>query len=265
MSIVTNPTTTSNVTQGSTNKPAGTATTTTGVQATGANGEANETAKSSASLGKTFDDFLTLLTVQLKNQDPLSPMDSAQFTSQLVGFAGVEQQIAQNDKLAKMLEFNKSQELLNASGYIGKTIEAETDKIVLKDDEAAKFSVTVDGKSQQTIIAIRNSTGQTVRTLNLTLDAGNHQMQWDGKTNEGQDAPSGIYTLAVTATDERGDPITSKTFGISKVTDVKQDDTDGTLLSMSGATVTLGKVVRIVQGTVTTTAAPPPSGGGGNT
>jgi flagellar basal-body rod modification protein FlgD len=262
MTTVNNPITTSNVTQGTTNKPAGTTTTTSGQQAAGTNGASTETAKSSASLGKTFDDFLTLLTVQLKNQDPLSPMDSAQFTSQLVGFAGVEQAIAQNDKLAKMLDYNKSQELLNASGYIGKTIEAETDKIVLKDDEAAKFSVTVDGKAQNTVIAIRNSTGQTVRTLTMTLDAGNHQMQWDGKTNEGQDAASGIYTLAVTATDERGDTVNAKTFGISKVTDVKQDDTSGTLLSMSGATVTLDKVVRIVQGTVVTTPAPTPSGGG---
>ncbi|TAD91573.1 MAG: flagellar hook assembly protein FlgD [Alphaproteobacteria bacterium] len=264
MTTVNNPTTTSSVTQGSTTKPPGTVNTTQGLQTnTSTDPNAAKTDKDRASLGETFDNFLILLTTQLKNQDPLSPMDSSEFTSQLVGFAGVEQAINSNTKLDKMLEYQKSQELLNASGYIGKTVEAESDKIVLSDDQPGKFSLTLDGKAQQVLVAIRNSSGQTVRSLQMTLDAGTHQVSWDGKSTEGKDMPSGIYTLAVTATDERGNPVNATTATIAQVTDVKMDETDGTVLSMSGAVVPLAKVIRIVGNAPTTTTSTTPSSGGG--
>ncbi|MCC7047960.1 MAG: hypothetical protein IT562_14710, partial [Alphaproteobacteria bacterium] len=82
---------------------------------------ATGTTKSMSKLAENFDQFLTLLTTQLKNQDPLSPMDSAQFTQQLVSFAGVEQQINTNKNLETLLSLQKSNQMVGALDLMGKT------------------------------------------------------------------------------------------------------------------------------------------------
>mgnify|MGYP000415501120 CR=1 FL=1 len=90
------------------------------------NGTSGQTAAKSAgvSLAGDFDQFLTLLTTQLANQDPLSPMDTTEFTNQLVLFAGVEQQIASNENLEELISLSGGNQAVQAVSYIGKKAEA---------------------------------------------------------------------------------------------------------------------------------------------
>ena len=121
--------------------------------------------KSAESSGKKlaadFDNFLKLLTTQLANQDPLSPMDSNEFTAQLVRFTQVEQAISQNKKLEELVALQNSSQSMAAVGYIGKTIEAEGDKNNLT-DTGAKWSYSIPQESAQTVILVRNSAGNIV-------------------------------------------------------------------------------------------------------
>src|ERR671912_163758 len=96
------------------------ANTTSNVQATINN--AVKSATDSNSLTNNFQTFLTLLTAQLKNQNPLDPLDTNQFTQQLVQFAGVEQQLKSNDQLKALLELEKTAQSTNALIYVGNTV-----------------------------------------------------------------------------------------------------------------------------------------------
>ncbi len=99
-------------------------------------------ASSLASLSENFDAFLTLLTSQLQNQDPLDPMDSSEFTNQLVQFSAVEQQIQANQNLETLIQLQNAQSAANAVGYIGKDVEVPSSQIMLQDGEA-KFAYTL--------------------------------------------------------------------------------------------------------------------------
>ncbi len=94
------------------------------------------TSAAASTLADTFDTFLALLTTQLKNQDPLDPMKSAEFTSQLVQFAGVEQSINTNKRLDKLVQLQTSSQLNSAVSFIGKTVEVVSDLLLLKDGAA---------------------------------------------------------------------------------------------------------------------------------
>src|SRR5262245_29800369 len=103
------------------------------------------TTGSSTSMGKlteNFDQFLALLTTQLKNQDPLSPMDSSEFTNQLVQFAGVEQQIATNKNLESLVTLQKSSQVMGALELMGKKVEVSGTTVPLQ-DKSATFVYTL--------------------------------------------------------------------------------------------------------------------------
>lgn len=164
-----------------------------------------KTADSAASIAKTFDNFLTLLTTQLKNQDPLSPMESAEFTNQLVLFSQVEQQININSKLDDMLTMQKSNELLSATSYLGRQVEATTDTLSL--DAPAEFSYTLVEKASSLTAVIKDSSGATVRTMSLSgdnRDKGAHTVTWDGRNDAGTLMPVGTYSLALSGTNSSG-------------------------------------------------------------
>ncbi len=165
-----------------------------------------------AMLADTFDTFLALLTTQLKNQDPLDPMKSAEFTSQLVEFSGVEQSINTNKKLDQLVQLQTSSQLNSAVSFIGKTVEVISDQLLLKDG-AAKLSYGLDHNAKQTIISIVSEGGRTVRTVQGETDAGRHEFEWDGRDSDGALVPDDVYSFSVIATD--GDAETIDTIAAS--------------------------------------------------
>lgn len=174
---------------------------------------------SGTNLAETFDNFLVLLTTQLKNQDPLSPLDSTQFTEQLATFTGVEQQINTNKRLDQLLGLQAMTQVSAAVDYIGKTVEANGNKVMLQDGQAS-LTYSLAGNSAATEILIVNEQGDTVRTLQGSKDAGSHSLDWDGKTNNGARLPDGVYSVQVRAVDQDGKTVSSSLATSGRVTGI---------------------------------------------
>jgi flagellar hook assembly protein FlgD len=140
---------------------------------------ASQASRDQTKFGEDFDAFLKLLTSQLKFQDPLSPMDTNQFTTQLVQFTSVEQQIRQNKNLEALLATQRTVELASASNYIGRTVEANGRSVVLTDG-AASVTYTLPIAAKTVSIAIKDADGNLVRTLRGNTGTGQQTIVWDG-------------------------------------------------------------------------------------
>jgi flagellar basal-body rod modification protein FlgD len=191
------------------------------------NSDHSKSSASRTSLAGNLDSFLSLLTAQLKNQDPLSPMDSTQFTQQLVGFAGVEQQINANSNLETLIGLNQASIGAQAVSYIGKEVQAESATLPLQDG-SAKYTYTLPEDAKTCQIVIKDSSGAVVKTEQGKLTKGTYHMTWDGKNAYGEKMDDGAYTLEVqakAADDGKAiDKIYTTTFG--KVTAVANDGDD---------------------------------------
>src|SRR5205085_980660 len=155
---------------------------------------------SGATLAGNFQSFLTLLTTQLKNQNPLDPLDTNQFTQQLVEFAGVEQQLKTNDDLTSLVSLQQTAQSTQALTFVGKTAVVNGSTAALT-NSAATWNLSVPSASNLKV-SITSSTGQTVYSNDYSVDAGDNQaFTWDGKGNDGTQWPDGKYTLTTTATD----------------------------------------------------------------
>ena len=169
-------------------------------------------------LGKN--DFLTLLIAQLKYQDPLSPLDSTAFTSQLAQFNSLEQLFGVNDNLIGILEMLKNQDKENLLELIGKTVKASDNTILIDDGSIVSGSYSLEDAADVTI-SIYDSNGYEIRRLQPgRQDAGEHDVAWDGRDNSGETVEDGIYTFEVTARDEAGNYVAVNTFISGEVTGV---------------------------------------------
>ncbi|MFC5346234.1 flagellar hook assembly protein FlgD [Brevundimonas staleyi] len=165
-----------------------------------ANQAADRTAASRTSLVSNFETFLSLLTAQLKNQDPLSPLDSNEFTAQLTQMTGVEQQLLTNDLLTSLLAAQQGAGLNGASNYIGKDATAAW-AVTKLNEGSATWSYELGASASDVTLAVVDSTGKTVWTGPATdRTTGTHDFVWNGKTTAGVQLPDGgVYTLKVTA------------------------------------------------------------------
>jgi flagellar basal-body rod modification protein FlgD len=162
--------------------------------------------KGLADLAENFENFLTILTTQLQYQDPLDPMDSSEFTNQLVQFTGVEQAVAQNKNLEQMVSLMNSDKFLGATGYIGKTVEA-TGSTTEKHKGVASWTYTLPNDANTVNLTIRNADGQEVAHVPYETEEGSHDFVWDGRGDEGITLPDGQYHLTVDAKTFSGEPI----------------------------------------------------------
>lgn len=199
----------------------------------------NTATGSSTSIANNFDQFLTLLTTQLKNQSPLDPLDTNQFTQQLVQFAGVEQQLKQNETLTALLAVNKATTGASAIGFVGQTITADGAATQLADGKAEwRLNASKGGTAT---ITIKDSSGKVVYSGTKTLTAGDQTYSWDGTTSTGADAPDGEYSITVDGKDLSGAAITVKTEITGKVDGIDFSTSVPTLL-IGSLKVSLDKV-----------------------
>src|ERR1700728_3943475 len=163
-------------------------------------------ALASQQIAGNFQSFLQLLTTQLQNQNPLDPLETNQFTQQLVEFAGVQQQLNTNDSLATLVSLQQTTQSTQALGFVGKTAVVKGGTAPLT-NSAAAWQVSIPTASVITI-NIANSTGQTVFTGSYDAAAGNNQpFSWNGQGNDGTQYPDGNYTLTATAKDAGGNTV----------------------------------------------------------
>src|ERR1700712_1612628 len=146
-----------------------------------------------------FQSFLQLLTTQLQNQNPLSPLDTNQFTQQLVEFAGVQQQLNTNDSLATLVSLQQTAQSTQALGFVGKTavVNGSTAPLTATSSTTNEAVWLLSVPSASTLsVTITGSNGQTVFSGPYNATAGNSQpFTWDGQGNDGTQYPAGSYTL----------------------------------------------------------------------
>src|SRR3984885_3666664 len=200
-------------------------------------------ALASQQIAGNFQSFLTLLTTQLQNQNPLDPLDTNQFTQQLVEFAGVQQQLNTNDSLATLVSLQQTAQSTQALGFVGKTavVDGSTTNLV---NSAANWNLSVPTNSN-VAITIANTTGQNVFSGNYPVTAGaNQAFAWDGKGNDGTQWPDGKYTMTATALDASGNPVAVSTQiqGVVNSVDLTQSPP---LLSINGQTYTVNQIKSI--------------------
>jgi flagellar basal-body rod modification protein FlgD len=195
-------------------------------------------------LQQNFSQFLQLLTTQLKNQNPLDPLDTNQFTQQLVQFAQVEQQLKQNDQLATLVSLQRTAQSTAALGFVGETVVVDGATASLANGQA-NWSLNVP-KPASVAINIRNASGQNVFSGNYTMQAGVNEFTWDGKSANGTQWPAGIYTMTVTAKDSSGQSVAVPTEveGLVEGADLTKNPP---VLSVAGQEFTLDKIKRVIR------------------
>ena len=201
-------------------------------------------------IADNFQTFLTLLTTQLQNQNPLDPLDTNQFTAQLVQFAGVEQQLKSNDQLKSLVEIEKSAQSTQALIYVGNTVAVDGSKAQF--DKSATWNLTA-AKGTNATVTITNSTGQTAYSGNFTLNQGNASFVWDGKGTDGTQWPPGTYTLTATGKDSSGNSVSIST-EVQGMVDSVDLTASPPLLSIGGQSYTADKVKRVVRTTTTSSS-----------
>jgi flagellar basal-body rod modification protein FlgD len=204
---------------------------------------ASLTSTAGSTLAGNFQTFLTLLTTQLQNQNPLDPLDTNQFTQQLVQFAGVEQQLKTNDQLTSLVSLQQTAQSTQALGFVGKTavVDGATTQLT---NSAATWNLGVASNSNVNI-TIANSAGQNVFSGSYPVTAGaNQAFAWDGKGNDGTQWPDGKYTLTATAADSAGNAVgvSTQIQGVVNSVDLTQSPP---LLSINGQTYTVSQIKSI--------------------
>ncbi|SDQ34114.1 flagellar hook assembly protein FlgD [Brevundimonas sp. 374] len=173
-------------------------------------------------LASNFETFLTLLTTQMKNQDPLSPLDSNQFTAQLTQMAGVEQQLLTNDLLTSLLAAQAGGGLDNAANYIGKSVTAAWTATEFNDGKAT-WAYELGADADKATLQVIDSKGVVVwEGAAPDKKSGLHTFSWDGKLKDGGTAEDGgVYTLKVAATDATGAKVDAQALIQGRVTGVE--------------------------------------------
>ena len=174
---------------------------TTGTQST--TGTATDLGSSALQkLGSNFNDFLKLLTTQLQNQDPTSPMDTNQFTSELVQFTGVQQEVATNSSLTQLIALQQTSQVLQSSDLVGKPVTVTSSELTLQNSGA---ELTFQGTAGQNMaIAVVDSTGKPIVDANVTATTGTNKWQWNGLDQNGNQVADGAYRVAVETASSNG-------------------------------------------------------------
>jgi flagellar basal-body rod modification protein FlgD len=222
--------------------------------AASASASANGTASSSGSstsqslgnlglqqLAGNFNDFLNLLLTQLQNQDPTSPMDTNSFTTELVQFTGVQQQVATNSSLTALVALNQQQQLLNSAQYVGQSATVTSSSIALQNSQG---EISFTGTAGETVqIAILNSAGAPIKDATITASQGNNTWTWNGLDDAGNQVPDGAYAIGVET--QTGGNNTAVPFDVIGTTTGVTNSSNGVSLQLGALSVPIGSVLSI--------------------
>jgi flagellar basal-body rod modification protein FlgD len=196
-------------------------------------------------LAGNFDTFLQLLTTQLQHQNPLDPLDTNQFTQQLVEFASVEQQVNMNTNLQTLITLQQTTEATSAMQLLGSTVTAKGSTATLSNATNSPATWTVNASAPaKANITITNSSGQTAFTGTTTLNAGTQTITWNGKGNSSVIWPDGNYTLTISATGANGQPVTVSTQVQGTVTGIDLSQ-NPPLLTVGGQNIPISQIQSI--------------------
>lgn len=194
------------------------------VTLTGQATQAAQTSQQKATLAEDFSQFLQLLTVQLQNQDPLDPMSSSEFTTQLVQFSQVEQAINTNTKLDNLVSLQLGNSVTAALDYVGLDIQYVSAEIALEEGEPTTIRYSLDDVATTSKINIFNEEGNLVYSADVAKSIGAHEFVWSGKDLVNDDLPSGTYVVRIDSTDANDDAVKTTTVVQSHVKGIEQQN-----------------------------------------
>lgn len=202
----------------------------------------------STGLNADFTMFLKLLTTQMQNQDPLSPMDTSQYTQQLVQYSQVEQSMAQTSTLKDILSTLGTQNLTQASSLIGRAVEADSNVSGLSSTVPAQWNWTAPRDATTIVATISDASGKVVDTRTVNVTGASGTLGWDGETTSGRQMAEGKYSLAIKALDSSGTEISNTAVkSIGTVTDVQLNN-GAILVTVNGNQFDASKLTRIGSG-----------------
>ena len=196
-----------------------------------------------ASIGEEFNSFIKLLTVQVRNQDPLSPMDSTQFVQQLATFSSLEQQVRANDMLSTISATMSQMNALAASEWLSQPVSIETGWIPYV-GETVTYSVNPPADADSTTLTIKDANGTEV--WSETLTPGQETYQWDGRLNyDGHATKDNIYEFVIEHHRDGQLVSTQSPLLITRVTDVITEDGRLRVETTAGVTVDIGQIRKL--------------------
>ncbi|MFZ3034093.1 MAG: flagellar hook capping FlgD N-terminal domain-containing protein [Parvibaculum sp.] len=197
----------------------------------------------STKLSGNYSMFLTLLTTQLKNQDPTDPMKSADFTNQLVQYSSVEQQIQTNKNLESLLSANVFQAANTAVGLIGKQIESTSNGALLKNGQA-NWTLSLADAAPSTTLQVLDKNGATVYSEKIDGTKGDQPFTWNGTDSSGNAMSDGTYFLQVAANDASGQAVAAsvRTKGIVTSVDISSSNP---VVTVNGAQILYSDVTNV--------------------
>jgi flagellar basal-body rod modification protein FlgD len=188
------------------------------------------------SLTDNFQGFLQMLMTQLQNQDPTSPMDSNTFTTELVQFAGVEQQISTNTNLTQLIQLTQGNTVVESSQLVGKQVQVTSNQLTLQSG-AAKIDYTAPATEPVTI-TVSTASGQALYQATVKAAPGANSWSWNGQTSAGTTAPDGAYTVSVEGAGAGGSTSALPFTVVGTVTGVTNSGSTVTV-SLGGLTVNM--------------------------
>ncbi len=207
-------------------------------------GSSSTSSDALSSLTSNYNQFLTLLTTQLQNQDPTSPMTSDTFTSELAQFAGVEQQIQTNTNLTQLLSLNQDNEVSQGTSLVGRQAVASSSQLPLQNGSA---ELQISPASAETVgIAITNSAGSVVKTQTLSLPAGTTNWTWNGQDDSGDTLSDGNYSAAVVTQDSSGNTTAVPFSVVGTITGISKDASNGVDVDMGASTIDMSNVTSLL-------------------
>lgn len=204
-----------------------------------------------ASMGK--DEFLKLLVQQLKNQDPMSPMESQDFAAQLAQFSSLEQLTNMSGMMEESMtvDLMLTQAINNtmATSFIGKNISAVGNTVSMEPGTVSELSFKLEGQAKTVTVKIMNAAGNVVKEIEMDgLSAGKHFVEWDGTNANGEELPSGEYTFEVVAVDSEDNSVTATTMTTGNVTGIQYTN-GGAVFIVNGNEIPFNQVLEITSST----------------
>jgi flagellar basal-body rod modification protein FlgD len=194
------------------------------ITAAGIGNQAQKTTNQAVTLGNDFADFLSLLTTQLQNQDPLAPLDSNEFTNQLVRFSQVEQAINTNSKLDNLVALQLSNAATGALGYVGLDVSYISAEISHDGENPNEINYSLASNASVSKLNIYDENSAIVFSGEAETGAGVHQFTWDGKDISGNLVPEGTYAVTIDAFDVNDNKIETTTVVNGRVRGIEQQN-----------------------------------------
>jgi flagellar basal-body rod modification protein FlgD len=193
-----------------------------------------ETRKNSVTQTLDKDDFLKLLVTQLRNQDPLKPMDPTEFTAQLAQFTSLEQLYNVNEKLQALTSIQRGFDRLSALSMIDKYVISDSDTFQLEEN-SVELGFRFQDKIKDATVYVKDLNGQTVYKIQVAQPPiGEHFVRWDGTDQDGEPLPQGTYSITAIGTTEEGEAIAGSTLVRSRIIGIDFSDTETTIRTTSG-------------------------------